>query len=417
MQGLVKAALTLVAALLVATPAAAQVDAGVPAAPFGSLAEVDAALAAVEAAASAEPLWARIVAAHAMPLVFGETAVFFHRTKAAQVEWRGDFNGWATTSEWRGHRVGQSELWTQRGTFKPASRLDYKIVENGGDWLLDPLNPFQQLGGYGPNSELRMPGYLPPMHTRRGPEVPHGRLLPKELVISKRLGYGVNLRIYEPVRREGDAARLPVLFVTDGSDYYDSGMGSLVATLDNLIAQGRIPPLLAVFVDPWDPAHQENRREGEYLAGGGPKKKVEACPYCDFLALEVAPLLDARYATDPQRRGVLGVSLGGVAVALAGLRHPAVFPLLGLQSPSVWAQPSLPKEIAAAGASASKVPQRVAIDVGLYEGSMPEGARALQKAYEQRGAAVLYREVPEGHSWGHWKNTVAEVLEFLYANR
>jgi enterochelin esterase-like enzyme len=46
---------------------------------------------------------------------------------------------------------------------------------------------------------------------------------------------------------------------------------------------------------------------------------------------------------------------------------------------------------------------------------MPVGARALRAAYGQGKAAVLYRELPEGHSWGHWKNTVAEVLEFLYA--
>ena len=414
MQGVVRlAALTLVAALLLATSTTAQVDAGVAAAPFASLAEVDAALAAVEAGASAEPLWARVLASHAMPLVFGETAVFLHRSKAPRVEWRGDFNGWQPTSAWRGRRLGQSELWTQRGTFREAARLDYKIVENGGDWLLDPLNPFQQLGGYGPNSELRMPGYLPPTHTRRGPEVPHGRLLPKELVQSKALGYGVNLRIYQPARSATDTARLPVLFVTDGSDYYDSGMGSLVATLDNLIAQGRIPPLIAVFVDPWDPEHKENRREREYLAGGSPQKKVEVCPYCHFLALEAAPLIDARYPTDPHRRGVLGVSFGGVAAALVGLRYPAVFPLLGLQSPSVWAQPSLPAEIAAVKAGS----RRVAIDMGLYEGEGPEATRALGAAYQQRGAAVLYREVPEGHSWGHWKNTVAEVLEFLYATR
>jgi enterochelin esterase family protein len=409
-QGVVSRAVTALAVLLCALPASAQQGA----APFASLAELDAALAAVEAGASPDPLWMRVTAAHTMPLTFGLTAVFLHRTKAPKVEWRGDFNGWDSTPDWLGKRVGQSDLWTQRRSFLEGARLDYKIVENGGDWLLDPLNPFQQLGGYGPNSELRMPGYVAPDHTRRGPEVPHGTLLRNELVPSKRLGYGVNLRVYQPARKEGDTAKLPVLFVTDGSDYYDSGMGSLVATLDNLIAQGRIPPLLAVFVDPWDPEHKENRREREYLGGAKPREKAGACPYCDFLALEVAPLIDSRYATDPTRRGVLGVSLGGVAAALTGLRHPAVFPLLGLQSPSVWALPALPQQIE----RSKEGPRRVALDVGLYEGEeMPAGGRALRAAYQQRKAAVLYREVPEGHSWGHWKNTVAEALSFLYGVR
>ncbi len=394
---------------LAAFLAAAPPGVGPTAAPFASLAELDAAAAALERGGDADAFWARVEAAGTMPLLIGETAVFLYRSAADRVEWRGDFTGWRSAPEAQGRRLGESDIWTFRRDFLPGARLDYKVVEIAEKWLVDPLNPHQQLGGYGPNSEVRMPGWTPPAHVVRKPGVPAGTFGPPEAVPSAKLGYAVNVRVYQPARR--GPGPLPALYVTDGSDYWHEEMGGLVVTLDNLIAAGRIPPLVVVFVDPWDPDHKTNRREREFLPNqADPLKPIEACPFCEFVVQELAPRVEARFRVDPERRGILGTSLGGLNAAFMGWRYPDRFPLVGIQSPSVWRQPWLAEGISRAGA----LPRRVAIDAGLYEERLLPGARSLRAALEAKGVSVRYREVPDGHSWGHWRATAAEVLEFLY---
>jgi len=391
-----------------ATPAPAEVSS------FASLAELDAAMAAIERGAAVEPFWTRVQAAQAMPLLFGETAIFLHRSRAAKVEWRGDFTTWQSRPEATGRRLGQSDVWTFRRTFPRSARLDYKIVEASETWLTDPLNPHRQLGGFGPNSEVRMPGWSPPGHTIRKPGVPAGAFGPVELVESKKLGYGVNVRVYAPAQSPGAPSRLPILYVTDGSDYWHDEMGGLVVTLDNLIAERRIPPLVAVFLDAWDPKHEANRREQEFLPNReDPSKPIVACPFCEFLEEELAPRVEARFTVDPARRGIIGTSFGGFFAAYMALRSPERFPLAAIQSPAIVRQPWLLPAIA----NASKAPRRVAVDVGLFEEWAHPGARGLRDAFRSRGAEVRYDELPDGHSWGHWRGSVAPMLEFLYAER
>jgi len=132
------------AAFLAAAPSGTRLAA----LPFTSLAELDAAAAALERGGDAEAFWARVEAAGSMPLVYGETAVFLHRSKADRVEWRGDFTGWRSAPEAQGRRLGKSDIWTFRRDFLRDARLDYKIVEIAENWLVDPLNPRRQLGGY-----------------------------------------------------------------------------------------------------------------------------------------------------------------------------------------------------------------------------------------------------------------------------
>jgi enterochelin esterase family protein len=379
---------------------------------FASLPELDAALDEVARGGDVEALWARVTAAP-MPLVFGQTTVFFHRAAGVErVEWRGEFSGWEGGPAAEGRRVGDTDVFTFRRDFPPGARLDYKLVELSARWLVDPLNPRVQLGGYGPNSELRMPGWTPPAHVVRRPGTPAGTLGPPERVASRHLGYDVTVRVYTPAPRPRPAARLPVLYVTDGSDYWTEGMGDLVTTLDNLIADGRLPPLVAVFVDPWDQDRRVNRRQPEFLPGwtrADPQKPFAACPFCDFLVDELRPRVEGRFRADPERRAILGTSLGGLHAAFMGARHPDVFRLIAIQSPSIIWQPWLPPRIAGARAT----PRRVAITVGSLEERLLPGARALRDAYAARGVPLRYLEVPQDHSWGQWRDTAAAQLEYL----
>jgi enterochelin esterase-like enzyme len=397
--------------LLFALPALLSLPAlaGQPPARFSSLVELDAALADVAKGGGPDRFWARVTASGSLPLVFGETAVFFWRGQAASVEWRGDLVGWEPSAAARGRRVGATDIWTWRHELIPASRADYKIVVDGAAWLLDPANPHRQAGGYGPNSEIRMPGWREPETARRRSAVARGALSGDLAVASARLGYPVDIRVYTPAGYErASGQRLPVLYVTDGSDYWNDDMGAIVVTLDNLVADRKIPPVLAVFIDPWDRAANVNRREKELVPTA-----AGACPFCEFLVAELVPMIDAQYPTlaEPLHRAILGTSLGGLHATYMALRYPETFALAAIQSPAFPHAAWVLDEIEASTVR----PERAFVDVGLYEEWCLPGARRLRAALERRGTKVLYLEVPDGHSWGHWRGTVDDALAFLFA--
>jgi enterochelin esterase family protein len=403
------------ALLLSATGLRADEAAGAdPPRPFASLGELDTALARLADSGDAEAFWRRATAGGALPLVFGDTAVFLYRGAAESVDWRGDFNGWGSDGPLAGRRLGGSDLWHARLTLRPASRLDYKIVVDGV-WQLDPLNPHQQVGGYGPNSELRMPGWSPPAFAERRPDGPRGRFTDDLWLDSEILGYAVRYRVWTPPgwsagdgeSEEGAAPRrLPVLYVTDGSDYWRDEMGSLVVSLDNLSADGRIPPLLAVFVDPWDEARETNRREEQLVPDDAGR-----CTFCRFLATELIPSIDAAYPTSGAAgRALLGTSYGGLHAVYVGLRHPGLFTALGIQSPALHPAPWLLDELAAA----ETFPHRAFLSIGAYESGGLDDTHRLRDLLRARGTELLYRQPPDGHSWGNWRAQMDELLPWLF---
>src|SRR6185295_19894045 len=101
-----------------------------------------------------------------------------------------------------------------------------------------------------------------------------------------------------------DADPYPWLLLFDG-DYYTTWIAA-PASLDNLIAASRIPPLVVVMLD-------SPSREPELYCHE---------PFTDFLVQEIVPWVRQTYrvTTDPQRTIVGGVSAGGLAAAFTGFR-------------------------------------------------------------------------------------------------
>jgi enterochelin esterase family protein len=125
--------------------------------------------------------------------------------------------------------------------------------------------------------------------------------------------------IHRPAGLPPDAEHA-VMFFNDGWWYLDSAAevrGAIV--LDQLAAQGAIPAMLGVFVDPGvrgDGAEQFTNRNAEYDAADD--------RYVRFLLEEVLPLVRSRYrvADDPALRGICGGSSGGNAAFTAAWHRP-----------------------------------------------------------------------------------------------
>ncbi|MEP0548368.1 MAG: alpha/beta hydrolase-fold protein [Rhodothermales bacterium] len=402
---LIRSALLLLA--LIAAPAQAQSPL-----PFATFAQFTDSLATIggigdadERDAALDALWADLIAAEQVPFALGDSAAFLYRGSASSLAVAGDLNGWNPSAGPLG-RVGLSDVWMRVYRFPGAARLDYKLVRSG-TWILDPANPHQQWSGFGPNSELRMPAWVFPAETVRDPQVPAGAFTPNLSLASAALGYTVRYRVYTPPGYD-DLSNLPVVYVTDGHEYADDRLGAFRIVLDNLIAEGRAEPAIAVFIDPR--VNGQNRRQEQY---------VQNPDFAAFVADELVPAVDAAYRTRTDRDGrvILGTSLGGLFSAYLGLLHPDTFGKLAIQSPAFWVS-----EQGALGWEGPSIYTLVAeaedglFDVYMSTGTIndtEDGARQMRTVFESNDHALVYREVPEGHSWGNWRALLDEMLAAL----
>ncbi len=364
---------------------------------FSTLAEFDSLRRTAIQSDRIDPFWDIVVATGQMPLVFGETVVFLYRGLADSVIWRGDF---AAPYE----RHGQTDLWWMVRQFEADARLDYEILLNSSDYILDPLNPFTQVGGLGTRSVVRMPKYVYPEFTLSRDDAEHGSFSDDFTLPSQNLTYDVSYRVYTPARYETQES-LPVIYVTDGQDYANPGMGAMVNVLDNLIADERVGPVIAVFIDPRDPITGDNRREQELVPDS-----VDACPFCDFVALELVPTIDAAYRTDPSpdARALVGFSLGGMFTAHMGLAYADVFHQIAIQSPYVsgeWLFDTYQE--------AARLPLRVFLSHGTYDGGA--ASLRLRDILEANDYPLLYIETHDGHSYGNVRGTLDDLLIYFFA--
>lgn len=350
--------------------------------------------------AQEKAFWDSLVAREQVPFILGDQVAFLYRGKAQSVCWVGDFTEWQNGQALDGDRLGQSDIWVAYATFPANARLEYRIVVDGRESAPDPANPLQQWGGFGPNSVIAMPGYVFPQEVILGEGVTPGRLSAPTAIASVNLGYTVKYQVYTPAGYE-ELADLAVIYVTDAHEYTDSRMGSMPTVLDNLIADGAIEPILAVFIDPRDPETGQNRRESEFL--GNPN-------YAAFIAKELVPLIDRTYRTDsrPDRRAILGVSYGGVNAAYCGLNYPEIFHLIAMQSPA-FIDDKLYKDYGSVG----RLPLKIFLSAGY---PWDFDARTLKGILEDEGYPVLYMEVPEGHSWGQWRSQLDDLLVYFFGS-
>jgi enterochelin esterase-like enzyme len=214
------------------------------------------------------------------------------------------------------------------------------------------------------------------------------------------MGYEIRFVVYTPAGTP-PGTTLPILYVTDGSEYLDARLGNMALVLDNLMGIKKIKRIKVVFVDARDPANiTSNRRMQEMNLNE---------KYLSFFTDELVPVVEGnRWQANSQGRGILGTSLGGLNAAYFSFKRPEVFPLCGIQSPAFWYK----KEIFdLAAANTTKL--RVFMTAGTINDTSNE-ARQMKEAFDRQGSTCGYVEVSEGHSWGNWRNLLDDLLIALY---
>jgi enterochelin esterase-like enzyme len=227
-----------------------------------------------------------------------------------------------------------------------------------------------------------------------------GTVSENQLIRSEILDYHLMYRVYLP---EGYEAQdnLPVIYVTDGQWYTREGDMHLV--IDEEIAEGRIYPVIAVFVDnrdPYNPAH--NRRNSQFFCNQD---------YASFFEEELVPKIDNDYKTSKKRddRVILGLSFGGLNSACFGLDANQTFFGIAMQSPALHPVKNLQERYE----QAEILPLRFFLSTGTVSDNY-RTARKWRTLLRNLGYEVEYREVKKGHDWRNWRPLLDDVLQTFF---
>ena len=133
------------------------------------------------------------------------------------------------------------------------------------------------------------------------------------------------------------ATKYPVLYLLHGRGDRMAAWTNSKADLDQLIAAGRIPPVIAIM-----PEANASRRAGYYIDSrfaGAPDLKLPPGEMMETaLTTDLIAHVDATYPTRTDRAGriVAGYSMGGYGALRYSLAHPQLFGAAIVLSPAVY---------------------------------------------------------------------------------
>ncbi|NNK80065.1 MAG: hypothetical protein HKO93_01090 [Flavobacteriales bacterium] len=329
----------------------------------------------------------------AFPITEEETAHFIYNGSGTTVQVAGDFTAWSPNAPMT--NMAGTQFWYRTEEFDIAGRLDYKIVYNGSTWVLDPLNPYTAPGGFGSNSELRMPDYIPPVEIIYNDDIPHGTIESTSFT-SINMNDTRTIKVYLPHGYASTTIDYPMVLVHDGLEYIT--FAKMDNTLDFLIHEELIQPCIAVFVPPVD-------RTEEY-------HESEQDDFTDFIVEEVMTWVDEEYRilSTPESHAVIGSSSGGNISLWLGMVHPEVFGNAGGFSPYVES------DIIDGFSFNDPVDLKVYINHGSYDhiNIIHQSVDAIVPILNSQGYEYLFQEYPEGHSYGFWRAYIDEALMYFF---
>ena len=237
--------------------------------------------------------------------------------------------------------------------------------------------------------------------------------------------------VYVPAQIMRDT-EAPFIVIGDGGS---AAYKDLATTLDNLIAQRRVPPMIAIQIGNGGQDAQGSERGREYDAVSG--------TYTEFVEREVLPLVEQRanvkLTKDPDGRATMGLSSSGAAAFTMAWFHPELYRRVLAFSPTMVNQ-QWPHDPSLRGGAweyhsawTGPAGPNLTIKAGVLSPSEPPGAPLIPSAAQKPirfwfvvGDQDLFYPnpvVPDGmHDWTLSNELMAKVLadkgyhyQFLFA--
>lgn len=326
-------------------------------------------------------------------------------------------------------RLGDSDIWFKSFEVPTSTRLSYELAPDvpvlpGSDRQrrvailataqADPLNrhpwPAQAPDVFNQSSVLELPD-APEQPGFIAGATPRGTLRTLSFA-SGRLGNRRAIHLYTPAGYDPARPDTVLLLMFDGDAY--TRKVPVPAILDALMADGRLPQVVAAFID--NPDHAARSLE------------LPANPtFAAVMAEDILPLVarEAGLTPKPDRTVLAGSSYGGLASAFIALTRPESFGAAVALSGSFWWHPEgtpadRQEHLARMVVERPVRPVRLHLAAGLFETGhggtvgILDSSRHLRNVLEAKGYTVSYREYAAGHDYLAWRGAIADGLLALF---
>ncbi len=231
--------------------------------------------------------------------------------------------------------------------------------------------------------------------------VPHGAMA-QRFYHSKANNGTRRLHVWTPAGYEKSKEALPVLYLIHGGGDNDASwptVGAAGNILDNLMAEGKMEPMVVVMPD-----------------GSG-----DVNVFVEDLVGSIVPFIEETYnvKTGSENRALSGLSMGGLETMTTILKHNEVFDYYWVLS-SGWF-PAQKEEFEANGKALKAIAdefkshvKQLVFTQGGPEDIAYENCKAMLKLWDDAGLKYEYYEGPGGHSWFAWRRDLHQMAQRLF---
>ncbi len=232
-------------------------------------------------------------------------------------------------------------------------------------------------------------------------DVPHGAVA-QVFYKSSTMNTTRRMHVWTPAGYNASTDKLPVFYLIHGGGDNDAswpGVGKAGDILDNLLAEGKMAPMIVVM----------------------PDGSIATDKFVDELTNDIIPYIEANYRTktDAANRALAGLSMGGLETLESFMAHPDLFGYINVMSSGwftnnaeMYAQGEKRlNEIASTLNNTAKV---LRFTQGGPEDIAYENGKAMLEVFKKCGINYEYSEMPGGHSWYVWRHDLYNFAPMLF---
>lgn len=240
--------------------------------------------------------------------------------------------------------------------------------------------------------------------------VPHGAVA-ERYYWSETLGQLRRLHVWTPAGYEKSADTLPVLYLVHGGGDTDNswpGVGAAGLILDNLMAEGKMKPMVVVMPN------------GSIEVPGG-DMTAEVPLFARDMVKSIIPFIEDNYRvyTDQANRAMAGLSMGGMETLETTLNNPEMFSHVWVLSASFapgnkevyeYERVRLKKE----ADRYNKNFKQLVFTQGGPSDIAYNNCKETLKLFDDAGIKYEYYDVTGGHSWEAWRQNLHALAQRLF---
>lgn len=304
-----------------------------------------------------------------------------------------------------------TDLWHRTWKVRGDAQSLYMFIVNekeGQEWddfdfRMDPFNPNKYVcidDEKNPDSYyllckeesyVSLPDFKEKSWTIEKEDVPRGKVELIEDFESKILNNKRRIWVYTPSGYNKDSEPMGLAIFTDGWEYVH--VTKVITTFDNLIAEGKIPAMCAVFIESNDDRDKELTCSEKFT---------------QFVMNELLPWVKTNYniKNDESKNLISGFSYGGLIAAFIAFKYPEVFPKVLCQSGGMyWKEKGDDNEkglILRMYENGVKQPLDFYMTFGEFEKESKRHYKAnkdFAKILIDKGYSIEYREFNGGHTY------------------